>query len=453
MWAEDETQYMNFNDLRLNKRFQAILEDFTEKPSASIPEACQSNASTKGAYRFLSNNCVEAKEIREGHRQATIERMQNSPIDSKLLFISDATNLVYSSHKKLKGIGVLRSQHARGLNLHTTLVAPENELLLGIIHQVCWGRKEEDYGKRSERAKLPIEQKESFRWIEAFQSSQEALPDNMTGVFMGDRGADIYDLFLVPKKPNMNIIVRSAQKRKNADTKEPIFDELAQQAIACIIEVKVPRSGNRKERIARLEIRSNQITVASPKNKSKLPSITLNIVSATEIIDDVQVEDPIYWKLLTTLDINLAEDAANVVRTYAKRWLIERFHYTLKEGCQVEELQLEEAERIDKAIATYTIVSWRLMHVTYLARCSPDSSCLQAFSQDEWQALYCRVNKTPKLPKKEPTMKEMIMLLAKLGGFLGRKQDANPGVKVIWRGLSILSEITQIYCILTKRCG
>ena len=160
MWAESELQHMDFNDLRLNKRFQSLLEALKEKPAASIPEACQSNADTKGAYRFFSNNCVEAQEIRTGHRQATIERMKERQNDSIFLFISDATNIVYSSHKSLKGIGVLRNQRARGLNLHTTLVTTENELLLGSIQQVCWGRKAEDYGKRSQRARLPIEQKE-----------------------------------------------------------------------------------------------------------------------------------------------------------------------------------------------------------------------------------------------------------------------------------------------------
>lgn len=447
-----DAKYMNFNDTRLEKRFEKILDAFVDNPEASIPESCQSNAATKAAYRFFSNEDVEAISIRKGSRNAAIDRMLQLEKGSVILFPADSTNLVYSSHKKLRGIGVLRSQRAKGLNLHTTLAVTESELILGSIEQVCWGRKPEEYGKRALRRNLPIQQKESYRWLESFNSAQDALPEGMRGIFLGDRGADIYELFLEPRISSMDLLIRASHKRFSTQSPEPIFAELEASNRAGVMSVNVERSGNRKARVAELEIRFKTVDICPPKNKRDLPLITLSIVSAKEIHAD-DIEDVIHWKLLTTLPINSLEDAKLVVRTYAKRWIIERFHYALKEGCKVEELQLEAADRIDKAVATYTIVACRLMHITYLSRTAPETPCTDIFSAPEWKSMWCYMNKKSTPPPTAPSMREFVMILGKAGGFLGRKSDGFPGVKVVWRGLRIMESTSQMYSILRESCG
>lgn len=447
MWADKELRHMDFNDLRLKDRLEKILETFTEQPSASIPQACKSQADTKATYRFLENDSVEAEEIRRGFYKATAERMREISKDTTFLFASDATNIVFTTHKKLKGIGVLRNQNARGLNLHTTLAYTEDELILGAVQQACWGRKPEEYGQRALRAKKPIEEKESYRWIESFIAAQESLPDNARGIFTGDRGADLYELFLEPRKSNMHILIRALHNR-TLDSSERMFARLESSSCAGIMETLIKRSGERKERTAQLEIRYENVSVKPPKHKPNLPSINLTMISAKEIIGDSNTQDQVHWKLLTTLPIDSLDKAIYAVQTYAKRWLIERYHYTLKEGCQVEELQLEEAERIDKAIAIYTIVACRLMYITYLARVDPEAPCTTVFADDEWRALYCYAKKTPKAPKVPPTIREAVFMLATIGGFLGRKRDGDPGVKVIWQGMRILEGATEMYRIL-----
>lgn len=448
MWAENELKHMNFKDKRLNKRMGMLLESFTENSGDSIPQACKSNAATKAAYRFFSNECVEAKEIRKGFREATISRMKEQPTGTTFLFASDASNVVFTSHKKMRGIGVLRNQKARGLNLHTTLAYTEDELVLGSLRQDCWGRKPEEYGKRDERARLPIEQKESYRWLQSFNDANEALPDDAQGIFMGDRGADIFELFQLPRKKNMNLLIRANQNRQLANRPAKVFDEVGNSPCSGIMEVLIKRSGERKERIAKLEIRFALVSINPPHNKKNLSPINLYAISAKEITEGLEIKEPINWNLVTTLPIESLENAIYAVKTYAKRWLIERFHYTLKEGCKIEELQFEEAERIDKAIATYTIIAWRLMYITYLSRILPDLPCTKVFVESEWQALYCYANETPTPPSKPPSLKEAVRLLAKIGGFLGRKRDGDPGVKVIWRGLRVLEGAFTMYLIL-----
>ncbi len=460
MHNEVDLQYMNFGDLRLTERLGKMVENFVEQPSTSIPQACNSLAATKAAYRFFSNDNIEAQAIRKGCYKATIHRMTENSADKTFLFKSDATNLVFTGHKNLKGIGVLRNQNAKGLNLHTTLVSTEDEVTLGMIQQCCWGRKPEDYGQRAMRSKKPIEEKESYRWIESFKASQEALPDNAKGIFLADRGADIYELFLEPRKQNMHLLIRALHNRELTDSSEKMFQDLENTPCVGTIEVVINRSGERKERVAKLEIRHKKISINPPKFKKHLPSICINIVSAKEIIekkvtgDEVNIQDLIYWKLLTTLSVDSLKEAIYAINTYSKRWLIERYHYVLKQGCKVEELQLEEAGRIDKAVAVYTIVACRIMQITYLARANPDLPCTEVFDDDEWRALYCYANKTAKEPTEPMTINDAIRMLAKLGGFLGRKRDGHPGVKVIWRGMCKLEGAVEMYRILkNKRCG
>lgn len=448
MFDVRDLRQVDLGDVRLNDRLEAILETFTNSPDSSIPQACKSAAAAKAVYRFFSNDNVETKSLREGFRKAVVFRIKNSPKGTTILYLSDGTNLVFSSHKKLEGIGVLRNQNAKGLNLHTTIVSTEDEVVLGVVEQHCWGRKPEDYGQRALRSKKPIEEKESYRWIESFRASESSLPSNKKGIFLADRGADIYEIFLEPRKENMHLLIRALHDRMLADSHERMFEELEHSPCAGIMEVAINRSGERKERTARLELRYKNVTIKSPKNKSFLPQINITIISAKEIINGVNNQDLINWKLLTTLPISSLEDAIYAVKTYAKRWLIERFHYVLKEGCKVEELQLEKAERIERAVTLYTVIACRIMHVTYLSRAAPDLPCTVAFDDDEWRALHCYVHKTSIEPPTPPSLREAFLMLAKIGGFFARKRDGEPGVKVVWRGMRVLEGAVEMYRIL-----
>ncbi|MBD2303445.1 IS4 family transposase [Nostoc sp. FACHB-190] len=139
-------------------------------------------------------------------------------------------------------------------------------------------------------------------------------------------------------------------------------------------------------------------------------------------------EKAICWLLLTTLVVNDFEQASQCLNWYSYRWLIERYHYCLKSGCQIEKLQLEEAERIERALATYAIVAWRLLWLTYEARCHGEQPVEGILERHEWQSLYCMVHKTNQPPNEVPTLEQCIRWIASLGGFLGRKGDGDPGV-------------------------
>jgi Transposase Tn5 dimerisation domain len=158
---------------------------------------------------------------------------------------------------------------------------------------------------------------------------------------------------------------------------------------------------------------------------------------------------------LTTLEVNNFEQAVRCIRWYTYRWLIERYHYVLKSGCRIEQLQLKNAERIKKALATYSILAWRyaeryplgLLWLTYQARQNPNLPCDTVLEKSEWQSLYCHFQGFP-LSQTPPTLSQAMIWIAQLGGFLARQHDGFPGVKTLWRGLQRLHDIASSWKLL-----
>lgn len=198
-----------------------------------------------------------------------------------------------------------------------------------------------------------------------------------------------------------------------------------------------------------MTIRHASFNFPPPINRAKSfkhKSVTLNVISAIEENSNPEVA-PIQWLLLTTLSVNNFAQVICYIRWYTYRWLIERYHYVLKSGCRIEQLQLKTAERIKKALATYTIVAWRLLWLTYQSRQNPNLPCDTILETHEWQSLYCHFRGFP-LTKEPPSMKQAVIWIAQLGGFLGRRHDDFPGVKTLWKGLQRLHDIASTWKLL-----
>ena len=447
-WIKDELIDLDMEDKRLTKRASILLDSFTENPSSSIPNACESAAKTKAAYRFFENERVEANKIREGFFKKTVERAHNF---QEVLAISDATSLVYSSHEKLQGKGVLRNYRASGLIAHSCFIATPEEEVLGLTYQKCWGRNPEDYGKRKLRAKKDIKEKESYNWIQSFNQTQCYLEKHPHVIFVGDRGADMLALFNQPRKQNIDLLIRACFNRIIENNEGKLFEYLDKARLLGYKEIKVTNPKTKKIRKVNLEIRPAQVTLSVGKHhKDDIKSVTINAISAKEAGNNKSPSEKIHWRLLTTLPVDNLSNAIKCISYYKTRWLIERYHFVLKSGCKIEKLQLRDAIKIDRALALYSIAAWRLMYLTYLARVKPNFSCTIALEEDEWKSLCCYTKKIRTPPKIPPTIKEAVTAIAKIGGFQARKNDGNPGMKTVWIGLSALSYITEGYRLWCK---
>jgi Transposase DNA-binding/Transposase Tn5 dimerisation domain len=446
-WAAQELQTAKLKDARLTQRLIRLVDDLAAHPTASVPEACGSWAATKAAYNFWASERVTPEAIRTAHRDSTCSRIQ---WHDTILVIQDTTELDLTDHPATTDIGYLDHPKRRGLKVHSALAATTTGVPLGLIHQEVWRRDPAELGKKQTRARRATSEKESQRWLTALAATQDALADDLAVITVADREADLYDLFAAERRANHQLLIRAAYNRCVDHEAHLLWEAMAQSEVLGEVTVELPRGDDRPARQASLTIRSATLTILPPLNRKQrreLAAIPLQVVLVTEQAPPAGVE-AVEWLLLTTLPIASLADALVVVQWYRLRWLIERYHYVLKSGCRVEELQLESGARLERALATYCIVAWRLLWLTYQARQQPDMPCSEVLASHEWQALYCTIHQTPTPPDTPPSLRQAVRWIAQLGGFLGRKGDGEPGVKVIWRGLRRLEDIVATWVLL-----
>lgn len=446
-WAEEEFGDVQLGDERLNRRLVTIARDFYEHPQAQIPEACQSRAKTKAAYRFLEHPKTPMNLLLEPHYQSTVQRIAQEKV---VLSVQDTTSLNYSTHPETNGIGPIGSSKdgAIGLILHDTMAFSVEGTPFGLIDAQCWSRDGATFGKHHERKQKPIEQKESIKWLKSFEAAaqvQRKCSQTMI-VSVGDREADIYELFqsALENPQGPKLLVRAEQDRLLADGQGHLWCFTEQQTLAGIQEIRIPRRHNRPARDVRLEVRFAPVQLNPPQAKPHLTPLTLWAVRAQEIGAPEGVE-ALCWMLLTTCEVLDFAQAIEKLDWYTRRWGIEVYHRTLKSGCKIEERQLGSACRIEACLAIDMVVAWRVFHLAKLGRETPHIPCTVFFEEAEWKALCAHTTKNPIPPPQPPSLRDAMRMVATLGGFLGRKADGEPGTKSIWLGLQHLEDLAAMW--------
>jgi hypothetical protein len=444
-WAEEEMGALEVGDERRKRRVIRMVEQFAASPGASIPKACGNPADTKAAYRALGSEAISAEAIRHAHARATIERTRGL---KRVLCLEDTASVDFSTRPGIEGLGTLENRWLRGLLLHTGLVVTPDGLPLGILHQQVWARPEEELGKKHTRRARPIEEKESFRWLEMVDTAESLLPLDLEVWVVGDREADIYELFAMERQARTNLVVRVSQDRRVESEHGKTLHEVAERApVLGTAKIAVPRSRKRKKRKAKLEVQACSLKLEPPRHhldREQYAPVPVHLVRVREKGTTPEGEEPIEWVILTTVPVQDLAQALEVVEAYAQRWKVERYHYVLKSGCRIEDLQLESADRIERALAIYNVVAWRLLYMTYVARIEPDLPCTAVLEEDEWRALFI-IGAARTLPESPPSVREVVRMIAKLGGFLGRKSDGEPGVQALWTGLRRLMDFTLAF--------
>jgi hypothetical protein len=441
-WAYDEFKHLGIHCGRTIKRFIRSTITLSRKIGESIAGASENKAEAKAMYRLFENPQVTEEVVLHAHRKATIQKMQDSG-ESIILAVQDTTMLNYTTHKKTKGLGDFGAgPNDLGLIVHSALAVTPKGIALGLLDQHIWTRDPEERGKRTEKRQKPIEEKESNKWLRSMDQSRTGVPKEIRLVHVGDREADVYEFFDHAITKQQDFLVRIVQNRITTEACK-LFEHVKQEAPAGQIVAYIPRDTRRNlpARETTLEIRYSRVHVQAPHNTPKKyvknRTVTLSIVHVQEIQPPEGVE-PIEWYLATSMDIAGLDAAVEKVHWYIHRWKIERFHYILKSGCEIEKLQSRTSERLQKLILVYSIISVRILGMTYMARQDPEEPCTLFLEEEEWKVLYCIANRAPTAPQTAPTIKEAVSYLAKLGGFLGRKGDGEPGAKVIWKGLNEL---------------
>ena len=453
-WIDNEVVRCNFQDERHGKRLRQLLEQLSGKVGATTPWACQDWANTKAAYRFFGNDRISEANILAGHFASTQERLADSS-GFPVLVLHDTTEFSFRREDG-RAVGILQKLATRyasqgrpqyhtscGILMHSSLVTTREGLPLGLAAIKFWNR-DKFHGanalkRRINPTRVPIEKKESIRWLENMRQSTELLNDPGRCVHIGDRESDIYELFCLAQQLGTHFLVRTCVDRLAGDGGHTVRDEMKQAPVRGLHRVQV-RNKRGEFSTAVLEIRCRRMVVRPPIGKQKeYPKLILTAIHAQER-ETPQGRDKIDWKLLTDLSVRSRQEAAEKLYWYAQRWKIETFHKILKSGCRAEEAKLRTAERLVNLIAILCILSWRIFWITMLNRTEPEASPDDAFTELDQ---YLLDELLPDKPAQHPatSLAHYIVKLARLGGYLARAHDPPPGNTVIWRGLSRLTDI------------
>jgi hypothetical protein len=451
-WAEEEFGRVRFYDPRLKQRLYQIAKDFAGCSQGPIPERCGTKARTMGAYRFFQNPKVSMDVLLTAHTEATIDRIRQHRI---VLAPQDTTSLNYNTNPMKEGLGPISTKRteAIGLLLHDTMAFSEQGTPLGILDAQAWARDPKDKGKRERRKHLPIEQKESRKWLRSFRKVAEIqkVCPNTKLISIGDRESDVYELFLEatqdPHGPGLLVRMNRSAARKVGHV--PLWHYMAKRRVDGTIPLHIPHSGSRKARDTILDVRFGEVELKPPNRLKHHGPIRAWVVYVREQRKHVADGSPIEWMLLTTVEVRTFEDAQQRVQWYGRRWGIEVYHRTMKSGCRIEDRYLDPSGGLKACIGIDMVVAWRVFHLTMLSRETPDAPCTVFFTNEEWQALCIYTSKNPVPPKQPPTTAQATRLVGTMGGHLGRKADGPPGTKSLWRGLQRLEPATEMYIVLT----
>jgi hypothetical protein len=471
-WVQEELATADLGDQRLTRRFRLVLDRMAQKPSLKFPAACRGRAEVEAAYRFLDHGVVDEHRVLAPHREATLRRIREHAV---VIVAQDTTELdVTRKHERMAGAGPLNDTSRLGFYDHTLLALTPEKLVLGVVGADVWARDAADFErsaaeKRAARKAKPIEDKESYRWLEGYRQAcrvAEEAPAT-TVISVCDSEGDVYECLLegqpTPGVRHAEWIVRACQNRAlaagppadEAPGVQALRERVAATAVLRELTVEVsarePKSKDarkrkqpRTARTARLTVQAARVTLRGPSRpEGRLADVAVNVVLVRER-EPPPGEEPIEWLLLTSLPIDTAEQVLAVIDYYCCRWQIEIYFRVLKSGCKVEESQLETAERFRPYLALCMIVAWRVLYALTLGRECPDLPCDEVFEADEWRAVYAVVkNEAP--PAVAPPLGEMVKLIASLGGYLGRKCDGDPGPKAMWVGLQRMADLARAW--------
>jgi Transposase DNA-binding/Transposase Tn5 dimerisation domain len=451
-WAVQEFGAAQLGAARRTARLVALARQVSARPQASLPEACGDPASLKAAYRFFDNDAVSDAALLASHRQATGERVAAEPL---VLAVQDTTLLEWTQHPATTGLGMLASTRQQGFVVHSTLAVTPERVPLGVLAQQVWTRDPAQVGKKHQRRQRPTAEKESQKWLTSLQAVaalHQPCPTTHL-VRVGDSEADVYDLFAAARPDGVDLLVRASQPRRVHEPEGELWAAVASQPVVDRVTVEVPREPGRPARTATCAVRFRTVTVRPPKAREAvgehLEPLALWAVTVTEEPRPANPDiEPLDWRLLTTCPVLTREQALERIAWYTCRWMIEVWHKVMKSGCRLEARQLETAERLRRCLALYSVVAWRMLWATLLARAAPDLPCTALLAPEEWQALWCTIHRQRTPPVEPPTLAQAVGWIARLGGYLGRPGDGPPGATVLWRGFHHLTDLTSMYPLL-----
>ena len=439
-----------FTQDRLRDRLGLLVEQFEDHLGGSLPQACQGQAAYKGAGRFFAHPQTAVANLLPAFVRPAVRLACRC---QEVVVPHDTSSFNYSSLREATGLGFLNdSPQARGLHLHSSLLLDESGVLFGIAHLHFWVRQDFRQASADQVRALPIEQKESYKWLLGLRATDRAFravtqnPPRLIHVM--DREGDVHEVFAEVKRLRQDAVIRCAQNRRVAggppDAADYSQQHVARQAALGQVELRVPlREGGYRTAVCEVRAARVRLSPGAKRRRGRRP-LSLGLIEVREISTPPAGEQAARWWLWTTLPVRRPGQIQRVLRIYRARWRLEEYHRTLKTSCRVERLRLSSGEKLMKAITLQAWVATRVVRLRDRVKDTPQGSCRECFGAAEWQTLWARAHQRPWRPEDgEPTLEEVVRWLGRLGGHLGRKCDGRPGAEVLSRGLCALALLLE----------
>lgn len=440
--ATQELRNTKLPDKRYSKNLTQMFIRLAMNTGQSFSSAC-GPALRKSAHRLFSEDGLD---IQSGHIEETVSRCK---AQSMILVLEDTTDINYQGHKQTEGLGDLGGgiNPIAGICAHTALAVSIDREPLGLLGQHIWAPVSETR-KSALLKKLNIEQKESYKWLRTIQwVNQHLLSYDGQVIIVGDREGDFYEHFSASRNKKVDLVVRLLHKHRNVqwnDEKIRVRDLLSKLSVVGKRQIVLPARKGQKERKVVLSI-SYTSFICPGRRYHKEPGIPLNIIRAIEEAPP-QGAEPLEWIIMTTLPVNSLEQAIEILDIYTMRWIIERFFYVLKQGLRIERLQFDNFKRLSNAIKLCSIVAWYLIKIAYLSKSNEHDPADKHFDAMEKVILEKITN------KKIETVRDYVLSLGKLVGFVPSTKQPYPGEKLLWQAIQQINSIKAGF-MLGQNCG
>lgn len=435
-------------DKRIGKRLEKTLSLMVDKGTCTVNKMAVDNAEKIAIYRTLKNPRFNHKDLMEASFKKCAENIDTEHV----LVIQDTTEFNYQGiSKKLRAnmdadIGPTGRDDIAGYFCHPGLVIhPGNDTVYGFSSALFYNRSW-DKGNKYERdyKRLPIEEKESYRWIQTAIKSKEVIASNVRMTIIGDRESDIYEEFLRVPDQRTDVLVRAKSNRILVGQEEKLFEYLDKRPIQKTFDLEISGKNKRRKRTAKMELRFAPVTIDAPGNykKKDKKKITLSAIQVQEANDTVpKGEKPVLWFLLTTHKIGTIGQALKCVEWYRKRWYIEELFRVLKtKGFRIESSQLSSGAGLKKLLALTLEAAIRVMALKLSLTQDMEKAASAMFSQSQIALLHLLTKKyegkTQKLKNPYPpdSLVWCAWTIARTAGWSGYISQGPPGYITIKEG-------------------
>lgn len=432
-WVLQQFGECELGDKRRTERLKKVAGNMLASPEKSLPEQNVDWADVKAAYRFFDNPNITFEKVAQQHWQQT---RQTKP--GRYLLICDTTDIDHYSHKSTTGLGILGDGRGRGMQFHNCLMYDSGKKqIVGAAGALIHYRKQTPKGET--RAQRLSRVRDSSVWGNLVDQIGSA-PNESQWIHVWDRGGDNFEAMCHLLLTGNDWVIRASKLSRAVITEDgqrmPLSKAIKDARTLGSYELSLRSREGVAARTAKLELRTVSVTYPAPSHRSKwvrncgISEIRMNVVVVQEVNAPKGVK-PIQWVLLTSLPVNTFEDAWQVVEDYENRWLVEEYHKVIKSACSVEQHALQTAERLEPLIGLISVIGTRLFQLKLIGRSQPEA---RATTHVPASWLKCLKLARPKLQMTGLTVYGFFRELAKLGGFLARTGDGEPGWQTIWRG-------------------